>query len=33
MNKWPQIRVDATTDVEKIIPLIKSSYDQSQTSS
>jgi predicted DNA-binding protein (MmcQ/YjbR family) len=33
INKWPQIRVDATTDLEKIIPLIKASYDQSQTSS
>jgi predicted DNA-binding protein (MmcQ/YjbR family) len=33
MNKWPQIRVDETTDVEKIIPFIKNSYDQSKTSS
>jgi predicted DNA-binding protein (MmcQ/YjbR family) len=33
MSKWPQICVDATTDLEKIIPLIKTSYDQSQTSS
>ena len=33
INKWPQIRVDATTDLKQIIPLIKTSYDQSQTSS
>ena len=33
MNKWPQISVDETTDVEKIIPFIIKSYDQSQTSS
>jgi hypothetical protein len=32
MNKWPQISVDETTDVEKIIPFLKNSYDQSQTS-
>ena len=23
MNKWPQIPVDETTDLEKIIPFIK----------
>jgi predicted DNA-binding protein (MmcQ/YjbR family) len=33
MNKWPQVSVDETTDVEKIIPFMKNSYDQSQTSS
>lgn len=33
MNKWPQISVDETTDVEKIIPFIIKSYDRSQTSS
>jgi hypothetical protein len=33
INKWPQIRVDATTNLKKIVPLIKTSYDQSQTSS
>jgi len=33
MNKWPQISVDETTDVEKIIPFIIKSCDQSQTSS
>jgi hypothetical protein len=32
MNKWPQIRVDETTDLEKIIPLIKTSHNQSQPS-
>jgi predicted DNA-binding protein (MmcQ/YjbR family) len=32
MNKWPQISVDETTDVEKIFPFIKNSYNQSQTS-
>jgi hypothetical protein len=32
MNKWPQVSVDETTDVEKIIPFMKNSYDQSQTS-
>ena len=31
MNKWPQISVDETTDVEKIIPFIKDSYNQSKT--
>jgi hypothetical protein len=32
MNKWPQVSVDETTDVEKIIPFMKNSYEQSQTS-
>lgn len=32
MNKWPQISVDKTTDWERIIPFIKKSYDQSNTS-
>ena len=32
MNKWPQISVDETTNVEKIVPYVKNSYDQSQTS-
>jgi predicted DNA-binding protein (MmcQ/YjbR family) len=32
MNKWPQISVNATTDVEQIIPFLKNSYNQSQTS-
>jgi len=29
MNKWPQIRVDDTTDLEKIIPFMKISYNES----
>jgi len=33
MNKWPQIRVDEATDVGRIISFIKTSYNQSQTSS
>jgi hypothetical protein len=32
MNKWPQIRVDETTDLQKIIPLIKTSHNESQPS-
>jgi len=32
MNKWPQIRVDETTDLEKIILRIKTSQNQSQPS-
>ncbi len=32
MNKWPQIRVDEITDLEKIIALIKTSHNQSQPS-
>jgi hypothetical protein len=32
MNKWPQISVDAASDVEKIVPFIKKSYTQSTTS-
>jgi hypothetical protein len=32
MSKWPQISVDATSDVEKMIPFIKSSYRQSAIS-
>jgi hypothetical protein len=31
INKWPQIRVDETTDVTKIIPFVKKSYERSQT--
>jgi predicted DNA-binding protein (MmcQ/YjbR family) len=33
MNKWPQIRVDETTDLEKVIPYIRTSYNRSKTSS
>jgi hypothetical protein len=32
MNKWPQICVDETTDLQTIIPFIKISYDRSQVS-
>jgi len=32
MNRWPQISVDKTTDVVRIIPFIKKSYDESDTS-
>jgi hypothetical protein len=32
VNRWPQIHIDETTDLEKIIPFIKNSYDQSRTS-
>jgi len=32
MNKWPQIPVDETTDLERIISFIKTSYGESQTS-
>jgi predicted DNA-binding protein (MmcQ/YjbR family) len=32
MNKWPQIGVIETTDVEQIIPFLKNSYNLSQTS-
>jgi len=32
MNRWPQISVDKTTDVERIISFIKKSYDESDTS-
>jgi hypothetical protein len=32
MNKWPQISIDTTTDLERIIPFIKNSYNQSTTS-
>jgi len=31
MNKWPQIRVDETTDLERVIAAIKNSYSQSET--
>jgi hypothetical protein len=31
MKGWPQIPVDETSDLEKIIPFIKNSYDQSKT--
>jgi predicted DNA-binding protein (MmcQ/YjbR family) len=30
MKGWPQIPVDKTTDLEKIIPFIKNSYNQSK---
>ena len=30
MTRWPQISVDATTDLEKILRFVKSSYEQSQ---
>ena len=33
VKKWPQISIDVTTDMEKIIPFIKTSYKESQTSS
>lgn len=32
MNKWPQISVDKTTDLDKVILFIKNSYNQSVTS-
>ena len=32
MNKWPQINVDNTTDLDKVILFIKKSYNQSMTS-
>ena len=32
INKWPQIRVEEITDVGKMIPFIKNSYDQSLVS-
>ena len=31
MKGWPQIPVDETSDLEKIIPFIKNSYNQSKT--
>jgi hypothetical protein len=31
MKGWPQIPIDAATDLEKIIPYIKNSYTQSKT--
>jgi predicted DNA-binding protein (MmcQ/YjbR family) len=31
MKSWPQIPVDETSDLEKIIPFIKNSYNQSKT--
>jgi predicted DNA-binding protein (MmcQ/YjbR family) len=31
MKGWPQIPVDGTSDLEKIIPFIKNSYNQSKT--
>jgi predicted DNA-binding protein (MmcQ/YjbR family) len=30
MKNWPQIPVDETSDLEKIIPFIKNSYHQSK---
>jgi hypothetical protein len=32
MNKWPQVSVQAASDVQKILPFIKSSYSQSAMS-
>lgn len=32
MNKWPQISVAKTTDLERIIPFIKNSYNKAKTS-
>jgi len=32
MNRWPQISVDKTTDLERVISFIKKSYDESDTS-
>jgi predicted DNA-binding protein (MmcQ/YjbR family) len=31
MYHWPQIRVNTPSDLEKILPFIKNSYDQSKT--
>jgi hypothetical protein len=31
MKGWPQIPVDETSDLKKIIPFIKNSYHQSKT--
>jgi len=31
MKGWPQIPVDETSDLEKIFPFIKNSYNQSKT--
>ena len=31
INRWPQISVNKSTDLEKIFPLIKNSYNQSKT--
>ena len=31
MKGWPQIPVDETSDLEKIVPFIKNSYNQSKT--
>jgi len=31
MKNWPQIPVNETSDLEKIIPFIKNSYNQSKT--
>ena len=31
MKGWPQIPVDETSDLDKIIPFIKNSYNQSKT--
>lgn len=32
MNRWPRISIDATTDLERIIPYIRKSYRQSTIS-
>jgi len=31
MKNWPQIPVDETSDLQKIIPFIKNSYNQSKS--
>ena len=31
MKNWPQIFIDETSDIQKIIPFIKNSYKQSKT--
>lgn len=32
VSKWPQILVDNTTELDRVIPFIKNSYDHSGTS-
>ena len=32
MKNWPQVSVEANSDLEKIFPYVKSSYSQSATS-
>ncbi len=31
MKNWPRIRLDETTDLERIIPFIRNSYDESHS--